>query len=623
MSSSGLKLNVSGKLILGGSFFLLTFLLFHVLVWVGLNKIEESNAVFHQKQMLVTNFVKEALLATEKLSDECVALVENGERTGNYAQSSLNTSAIQRIVQEQQSNGNADLPAYFQNTLPEILVLLRQVDSQSINSASDVRKAEKTLKQVNAKLVYLLDQENLTTQNYISFVATAQAKFTSGLIIWTSLAIVFAMIVYVVIIRSVRIKVQKTLRLTKKIASGDLVAVSEVNSDDEFGKINESLVEMQDHFREVIHSIKDISQKILSASSEFNSGSQIISSGAGSQAASAEEITAAMEQIAEGIKQSAQNANQTGAIAKDAFDGILHGADNLESALSVIEEIAHKNSIIKEISYQTKILSINASVEASRAAEVGRGFAVVAEEVKRLAETTQTSAGEIGNVSKKGVELTRQSAEELRRLVEEFKKTSELVSQIAAASNEHNATIEQINLSLQELNNITQQNASSAEELAASSDELLNLTRSLEDSVSYFKLTEEQLVVEEKTITEEKVVPEPIRPFLLDKPEPMTFVDDKKVDVKEKPFVPEEKPTFHDWRSEAKKEVVAKKTEKVVAKNETIVEPPAEPKLLKPTVDKRISAAKEKEEEVKVHPKGVRINLSDNDDFDSQFEKMK
>ncbi|HNW50792.1 MAG TPA: methyl-accepting chemotaxis protein [Prolixibacteraceae bacterium] len=623
MSSSGLKLNVSGKLILGGSFFLLTFLLFHVLVWVGLNKIEESNAVFHQKQMLVTNFVKEALLATEKLSDECVALVENGERTGNYAQSSLNTSAIQRIVQEQQSNGNADLPAYFQNTLPEILVLLRQVDSQSINSASDVRKAEKTLKQVNAKLVYLLDQENLTTQNYISFVATAQAKFTSGLIIWTSLAIVFAMIVYVVIIRSVRIKVQKTLRLTKKIASGDLVAVSEVNSDDEFGKINESLVEMQDHFREVIHSIKDISQKILSASSEFNSGSQIISSGAGSQAASAEEITAAMEQIAEGIKQSAQNANQTGAIAKDAFDGILHGADNLESALSVIEEIAHKNSIIKEISYQTKILSINASVEASRAAEVGRGFAVVAEEVKRLAETTQTSAGEIGNVSKKGVELTRQSAEELRRLVEEFKKTSELVSQIAAASNEHNATIEQINLSLQELNNITQQNASSAEELAASSDELLNLTRSLEDSVSYFKLTEEQLVVEEKTITEEKVVPEPIRPFLLDKPEPMTFVDDKKVDVKEEPFVPEEKPTFHDWRSEAKKEVVAKKTEKVVAKNETIVEPPAEPKLLKPTVDKRISAAKEKEEEVKVHPKGVRINLSDNDDFDSQFEKMK
>ena len=154
--------------------------------------------------------------------------------------------------------------------------------------------------------------------------------------------------------------------------------------------------------------------------------------------------------------------------------------------MAVIEDIAQKNSIIGEISYQTKILSINASVEASRAAEVGRGFAVVAEEVKRLAESTQHSASEIKSVSKKGVDLARKSANELRSLVAEFQRTTELVDEIAEASNDHISTIIQINSSLQELNNITQQNASSSEELAASSNELVKLTEQLDTLISYF-----------------------------------------------------------------------------------------------------------------------------------------
>lgn len=431
------------------------------------------------------------------------------------------------------------------------------------------------------------------------------------IILWMSIAVALATFFYILIVRSIRKRIQDTLSFSEQIASGDLTASIGKKSNDEIGLINESLETLKLKLREIITSMKEISTSIMNASSEFNSGSQIISSGASSQASSAEEITAAMEQIAELIKQSAVNANETGLIAKNAFEGIQHGAGKVESALSVIEDIARKNSIIKEISYQTKILSINASVEAARAAEIGRGFAVVAEEVKRLAETTQISATEIGNVSKKGVELTRQSAEELRNLVVEFKKTAELVNQIAEASNEHNYTIEQINFSIQELNNITQQNASSAQELTASSEDLVKLSNSLEDLISYFKVDSEQPEVVTIDLNAEREVTETAE-TVSGKYENYSYEKAKSS------F------SFDDSQSFQKPESIKEQAENVIPNNYEVYKTTllgAEQKNSLNDIEDEVP--KEKESKVKIHQKGVRINLADNDDLDDQFERMK
>jgi methyl-accepting chemotaxis protein len=469
-------------------------------------------------------------------------------------------------------------------------------------------------------LFYILVSVNLNKLEESNFASQDQQlkaimfdNIRTEIILWMSIAVIIATFFYALIVRSIRKRIQKTLKFSEQIANGDLTAVNENKSNDEIGLINEALEYLKTKLRETLISMKGISTSIMNASSEFNSGSQIISSGASSQAASAQEITAAMEQISEVIKKSAENANETGLIAKDAFEGIQHGAGKVESALAVIEDIARKNSIIKEISYQTKILSINASVEAARAAEIGRGFAVVAEEVKRLAETTQNSATEIGIVSKKGVELTRQSAEELRLLVVEFQKTAELVSQIAEASNEHNYTIEQINFSIQELNNITQQNASSAQELAASSDDLVKLTQSLEELISFFKLENNQHEIEENQ-TEGRIesnsneaeisFPEKFESFNFDR-ESKFYEFDNEPSAK----IPEINvaPPVNDI-SEDFEEIKTTFTD-----DEKSIE----------SVKIRKEIPKVKQEKVKTHEKGVRINLADNDDLDNHFEKMK
>jgi methyl-accepting chemotaxis protein len=428
----------------------------------------------------------------------------------------------------------------------------------------------------------------------------------SGIIFWLLITTLVATFLYFITVRSIGKRIKKTHNFLEQIANGDLTALSENKTYDEIGQIDEAIETLKLKLRETLISMKEISINIMNASSEFNSGSQIISSGASSQASSAEEITAAMEQIAEVMKQSAVNANETGLIAKNAFEGIQHGAGKVESALAVIEDIARKNSIIKEISYQTKILSINASVEAARAAEIGKGFAVVAEEVKRLAETTQSSATEIGIVSKKGVELTRQSADELRLLVVEFQKTAELIGQIAQASNEHNYTIEQINFSIQELNNITQQNASSAQELSASSEDLVKLTHSLEDLISFFKLEKDQLEVEETPVEEKnksKIMG--FEDFSHEKSEYSYLKFDNELFAQE----PETKITPAESEIHTNYESFKTTYLDIEKSNESdVVEKETTPKEVK---------------KVQIHQKGIRINLVDNDELDNQFEKMK
>jgi methyl-accepting chemotaxis protein len=605
MGSIKIGYNVSLKLILAAVFFVCAFILFYVIVSVGLHRIKENNAVFQEQQISANNFISEMSAVTGKLTAEWQKAIPSGVVNG-FSSGQFNSAGILGVYENnKKAFSNQEMPDYFQKSVSEILPVIKQLDSNSANDIQSLLAKLSLIDQVDQKLLDLIKQGNQYSKDHLLSIETIQNQIKAKIILWMSIAVFLATFFYLLIIRSIRKRIQKTLNFSEQIAAGDLTASVENNSNDEFGQINEALETLKLKLRETLLAIKNISTSIVNASSEFNSGSLIISSGASSQASTSQEITAAMEQIAQGIKLSADNASETGKIAKNAFEGIQHGAGNVESALAVIEDIARKNSIIKEISYQTKILSINASVEAARAAEVGRGFAVVAEEVKRLAETTQTSATEIGNVSKKGVELTRQSADELRLLVSEFQKTAELVGQIAEASNEHNYTIEQINFSIQDLNNITQQNASSAEELAASSDDLVKMTISLEELISYFKLDYDQVMPTVKSDEmSEKVKDEN---FYSEKNESDYFERERMFESFEKG------PSFSSHLNEVE-QIVNKDTDiiKLSFANSESSDEPVE-----------IISKVRKDEAVKINQKGVRINLNDNDDLDSQFEKMR
>lgn len=258
---------------------------------------------------------------------------------------------------------------------------------------------------------------------------------------------------------------------------------------------NDHHIGLYGNMKTMVNKLKDIVSEVYSganaithASSQLSASSQLVSSGASDQAASSEEVSASMEQMAANIRQNSDNSKEAELMASTAVADVEEGKIAIENTVSSMKQIADKVSVITEIARKTNILALNAAVEAARAGDAGKGFAVVAAEVRRLAESSQTSAVEIEELCQKSVGVADTAGQLFENLVPNIKKTAQLVQDINLASEEQNSGAEQINNAIQQLNSITQQNAASSEEMSSSSEELSSQADVLRDTVSFFDL---------------------------------------------------------------------------------------------------------------------------------------
>ncbi|MDQ5985202.1 MAG: hypothetical protein CSYNP_00907 [Syntrophus sp. SKADARSKE-3] len=194
-----------------------------------------------------------------------------------------------------------------------------------------------------------------------------------------------------------------------------------------------------------------------------------------------------MEQMTSNIMQNADNAQQTEKIAVKSAEDAREGGQAVTETVAAMKEIANKISIIEEIARQTNMLALNAAIEAARAGEHGKGFAVVAAEVRRLAERSQTAAGEINRLSASSVQIAEKAGQMLNQIVPAIQKTADLVQEINAASSEQKNGADQINKAIQQLDQVIQQNAAAAEEMASTSEELTGQAEQLQAAMSFFR----------------------------------------------------------------------------------------------------------------------------------------
>jgi methyl-accepting chemotaxis protein len=280
----------------------------------------------------------------------------------------------------------------------------------------------------------------------------------------------------------------KGVAFARELSEGNLEANLDVHQEDEIGVLAQTLQAMSANLKEIVADVKEASNNVASGSEELSASAEEMSQGAAEQAASAEEVSSSMEEMASNIRQNADNASETERIAIKSAEDAEAGGQAVSETVVAMRQIAEKISIIEEIARQTDLLALNAAIEAARAGEHGKGFAVVASEVRKLAERSQNSAGEIGKLSGSSVEVAERAGEMLERILPNIQKTAELVQEISAACREQDSGAEQVNRAIQQLDDVIQRNASASEEMASTSEELSSQAEQLIASMAFFKI---------------------------------------------------------------------------------------------------------------------------------------
>ncbi|MEO5327116.1 MAG: methyl-accepting chemotaxis protein [Magnetococcus sp. THC-1_WYH] len=302
--------------------------------------------------------------------------------------------------------------------------------------------------------------------------------------------VILSFLVGMLVSNSILTPVNKLQTLISSFGGGDLVTRSSLTGTDEIGHMSQAMNAALDKLQSSFIEIKGASKQVASGSNELSGASQSLSQGAIEQAASIEETSSAMEEMVSNIQQNTDNATSTEHIAQKAAKEAEEAGGAVTEAVTAMKEIASKISIIEEIARQTNLLALNAAIEAARAGEHGKGFAVVAAEVRKLAERSQTAAGEISGLSSSSVAIAEKAGTKLIQLIPDIQRTAALVQEIAVASREQNQGANQINQAIQQMDQVIQKNAGASEEMAATSEELSAQADIMESAVAFFKVDE-------------------------------------------------------------------------------------------------------------------------------------
>ena len=347
-----------------------------------------------------------------------------------------------------------------------------------------------TLAQLGSVQSLIRKMTELSRENILSEEGMLQeaGKTRGGAMIVAALSLFAGIIISMLIARAIVLPVTRSVDFANQVANGDLNAELDVGGKDEIGQLAIALSLMVGKLRGVVEDVKSAAENVSTGSQQLSAGAQQMSQGTTEQAASTEEASSSVEEMNATIRQNADNAVETEKIARTSAENAQESGAAVTDAVVAMKQIASKISIIEEIARQTNLLALNAAIEAARAGEHGKGFAVVAAEVRKLAERSQTAAGEIGELSVSSVKVAERAGSMLAMLVPDIQKTAELVQEITASSKEQAGGADQINSSIQQMNQIVQQNAGAAEEMASTAEELSSQAGMLIATVEYFKL---------------------------------------------------------------------------------------------------------------------------------------
>ncbi|OYT85739.1 MAG: methyl-accepting chemotaxis protein [Burkholderiales bacterium PBB6] len=361
-----------------------------------------------------------------------------------------------------------------------------------------VRPAELAWRQAVNEYVNQLDATNqATAQATLDQQGRALGLIGGAL----TLALIVGVVVAWRITQGISGPMGRAMRVTERIAEGDLSSSIEARGNDEISRLLQAVARMQDRLRELVGGIRESAESIHTASAEVAVGNHDLSQRTEQTASHLQQAASSMTQLSTTVHHSATSARQANDMAASAAQVARRGGEVVGAVVTTMQDINASSrriadiiGVIDGIAFQTNILALNAAVEAARAGEQGRGFAVVAGEVRNLASRSADAAREIKSLIGSSVEkvdtgarLVQDAGATMSEIVDSVARVSAIINEITHAAGEQSSGLDVVHESVNQLDQMTQQNAALVEQSTAAAESLKGQAQRLSELVGVFR----------------------------------------------------------------------------------------------------------------------------------------
>lgn len=377
----------------------------------------------------------------------------------------------------------------------------------------------------------ILNNENILVLTADESEALAGITTVTGVAVGIiAIVVLIAIIISFIMGRRLMRPLVKVSTIIEDVANGNIEADFSVvkESNDEIGLIIEKMKELTQSLGSIVGKIRnssdtmssnsyelnDTSSQTLAANNEISKAVEDVAEGSTGMAASiskinenllemsneTKDINASVDEIKNqtvAVQDSSKIMNDKIKSMQDSShkmdEGISAISKRIETVNTTVDKVSNIVSVIEEISSETNLLSLNASIEAARAGDAGKGFAVVAQEIRVLSDNTNTELENIKQIISSLVEECRycvqasgtivednaKQKEEIKAVLDEFGSLDEQIQKTAEKADEIEELVtamielnDDITKSSNSLTDVIAANAAATEEMNANIEEL-------------------------------------------------------------------------------------------------------------------------------------------------------